>query len=281
MFNDPLAICRELAKQFKGRTSSINLYDGNVCAWTHPSGRTWESVLLSGEPFLRQLRYSHRGHRIRIFANHRFLNVEVMGSFAIQHLSINQKNANNPLLKGADTLTIDGKQYSCFTEPGTLSSDHKNLFAKTEFTVLMRELGLQTQESIHFAEDSISVYLDQPPLRRVTNAVEGLIGLAESIARHPEELDLRILPVRFHPLIPLINKWAIGDDADREDFLETLPRSALESFASEVEPYLRSIDSYLDSFGSQPPSQEATALGRLAECAVEAKQYLKSNQREK
>src|SRR5438552_15506178 len=101
MVDTPLDILRALAIQFKGRISSINLYDTNVFTWTHAQGRSWESILLSGEPFAKQLRYVYDGHKIRMFANHFLLNTEVAGSFTMEHLSINRKNENNVVLKAA------------------------------------------------------------------------------------------------------------------------------------------------------------------------------------
>lgn len=275
MIDDPLGIMRELAKRFQGRISSINLQDANVCTWTHPPGRSWESTIVSGEPFSKQLRYAHRGHKIRMFANRYFLNAEVTGSFAMEHLSINKKNENNFMLKAAaEALRINEKQYCTFTKSGTLTARHRNLFARAEFKAFVRELDLHDRESLHFAADSTSVYFEHPSFSRVTNAIESLINLADSIEEPEEELDLSVLPVQFHPLIPLIKKWAIGDDSDREDFLAAAPAPVLRILIDEVDPYLKVIDSYLDSFREGPPTEQAAALGRLAESALEAKQHL-------
>jgi hypothetical protein len=193
----------------------------------------------------------------------------------MEPLSINRNNANDSMQEAAAPLTIDKEQYACFARSGALTLRHNNLFTKSQFIAAIREMHLQAPESLLFAGDSISVYLDHPSLSRVTKAIESLIDLAESISEPTEELDLSALPTQFHPLIPLIKKWAIGDDSDREDFLEDLPKTTLKRFVEEVEPYLPLIDSYLDSFGSHP-SEEACALGRLAECAVEAKHLLAS-----
>jgi hypothetical protein len=278
MADNPLEIIRILAKQFKGRISSTNVYDANVCTSTHPPDKSWVSILVAGEPFSKELRYTHRNHKVRMFANQFFLEAEVISPLPIEPLSVNQKNANDPLLEAAPILTIGNQQYSSFTRSGRFSIAHMDLIAQIELTTLERELGLQANESLHFAPDAIRVYLDSPSLSRTTGAIEGMISLAERIERAEEEIDLSILPVQFHPLISLVKKWAIGDDSDRDDFLANLPKSALKAFVNEMEPYLNAIDSYLDSFGSQPPSMEAAMLGRLAECAIEAKRHLANNQ---
>jgi hypothetical protein len=126
----------------------------------------------------------------------------VSGFFVMEHLSVNRKDANDFLLRAAEPLTINQKQYCTFTKSGALTSRQRKLFAKTEFVAAARELDLRAQESLHFAEGSISAYFDHPSLSRVTNAVESLIDLAESLAEPAEELDLTALPVQFHPLIP-------------------------------------------------------------------------------
>jgi hypothetical protein len=275
MLVSPLDILRELGKQTNGRVKAVTLYDGNVCTWTHLPGRPWESKVVSGEPFSKQLQYVARGHKMRMFGNNHFLLAEIKGSFAVQPISFNQTNASYPLLKTAGPITIGNEQFPSFTKSGTYEPRHITLFKMAAFLKLINELSLGKQESLHFMANSISVYLDRPSLSRVTSAIENLETVAESISAPAEELNLSTLPVQFHPLIPFIRKWAINDDSDREDFVESLPKGVLAAFVGEIEAYLPSIDSYLDSFGDQAPPEAACALGRLAEAALEAKRLLK------
>lgn len=51
----------------------------------------------------------------------------------------------------------------------------------------------------------------------------------------------------------------------------------LKKFIEEVEPYLQLINSYLPSTDQDRPSEDVCALGRLAECAVEARRFLAQN----
>lgn len=97
----------------------------------------------------------------------------------------------------------------------------------------------------------------------------------EAVEQGPK---LELLPVQFHPIIPMIKKWAVPDDLERNDLLDSVPKSVLRSLADEVSPYLETINSYLDSFGEMPPTEEAVSLGRLAECALEARQRLNEAQ---
>ena len=101
--------------------------------------------------------------------------------------------------------------------------------------------------------------------------------MADQLEALEPELDLQGLPTQFHVLIPLIKKCGIADDFDRDEFLSNLPRQSLQQLTEIVTPFLRTIDSYLDSFDETPPNEQAIALGRLAECALEAKQLLKQS----
>ncbi|MGB9463889.1 MAG: hypothetical protein WBR10_02145 [Candidatus Acidiferrum sp.] len=269
---------RELARRFRGRISPIKLYDANVCTTTHPPGRSWELAVLSGEPFSKQLRYLYRGRKIRLLCNNSFLHLSIAWSFPSQPMSINEKNLTNPQLQETQGITIDNaKQYPLFTETGNLSPAQRSLVENTEFRTLIRELNLRAEEKLNIFSDEISAYLKRPTAERVTGLIDGIISLADHTDVAEDELDFSVLPRQFHPVIPLIKKWAINDDSDREDFVKKLPKAVLERFIMEVEPYLRPIDSYLDSFGDRPPTEQACALGRLAECAIEVKRHLEAD----
>lgn len=197
----------------------------------------------------------------------------MIGSFPIEPFSLNKENANYPLLKPAGTATIDGQQYAVFTKSGMLAPDQEAIFARDSLKRLVSARGLSSAESLHFSGGGIYVYREYCSTARALDTIKYLVNLAEEIEWPTEEPDLDSLPKQFHPLIPLVKKWAIADDGDREHFLESLPNSVLESVVAEVSPFLHSIDSYLDSFGGHP-SEAATELGRLAECALEAKRLL-------
>jgi len=263
---------RQLAQVSGGRVSAINVYDANVCTWTRPAGRPWEPKLVSGEPFVNQVRYPYRGRKLKILGNNSFLHVSVGGAFPTQPFSVNEPDLNNLQLE--DRRIPNATGYSVFTKTGDLSFDQRVLINKTEFRSLVRELALQTEEKLSIFLNDISVYLKKPSMARVMACIDGLTTLAARIEVTEKGPDLSILPLQFHPLIPLIKKWAIDDDSNREDFLEHMPRAILKKFVEEVAPYLHSIDSYLDSYGQKLPAEEACALGRLAECAMEARRLV-------
>jgi hypothetical protein len=265
-----LTVVRQLARQVGAKTTPINLYDRNVCVGEWVADRPCELVVLSGEVFCLQLHYTHKGRRARVFANRQFINASAIGSFNVGSiLSINKRNAISPMGHAEDRM-IRGRRYPLFTKNGNLAPEHEVLLAHPALAALIESSFLKTDESLHFFDDQIGIYLDKPTLERLRETINRMMTLAAAIQAPEEEMDLASLPVRFHPLIPLIAKWGVADDHERECFLRGQPQSARRRFVETVAPYLHSIDSYLSSFGERQPSEEAAALGHLAECAVEA-----------
>lgn len=82
-------------------------------------------------------------------------------------------------------------------------------------------------------------------------------------------VDLTKLPVEFHPLIPLIQKFSISDDVLRDEKLSKTSAEEKEELCRAVKPLLQKIDKYLDSFGDGLLSEEAAALMYLAEAVAE------------
>jgi hypothetical protein len=174
----------------------------------------------------------------------------------------------------ADALSVGGKRYPVFTEDGKVSSDQKHLLSRPELVSLVEQSGLQEGESLYFTRGEMGFYLKRPDTDRISVAIDRMIELAGKVEIAEEELNLKLLPVQFHPIIPMIEKWALADDSERSDLLAATPEAVLRSLTDEVFPYLGAINSYLDSFRGGAPTEQAVALGRLAECALEAKQYL-------
>ena len=281
MDETPVGSLMEIGKRFNGKLKSINLLDANVCRTESLPERPWELVVVSGEPFLKQLTFTYRGHRTTAVANSLYLHMSISAVLSTELLTVNEKNMVNLQLKKASSVTLARAQYPIFTDTGFLSDNQRQLLATPAFVRLLEELALRPGEKLNFSSEDISVYLKNPPLDRILRSADRMIDLAEEIkvAEAETEIDLGALPLQFQPLIPLIKKWAIGDDAIRDDFIQQTTKDALESFVISVEPYLHSIDSYLDSFGTVPPPYEAVLLGRLAECAVEAKRELQKTRR--
>jgi hypothetical protein len=229
---------------------------------------------VEGQPFSRQLRFLYKKRKVILVENGTYVNGTVRGEFTGRIFTVNAKDALCPRWACAGNFTVGARSYPVFTEDGRLSEYEENLFRRPEFTVLVAEADMRDGESLHFSRGDVQFYLKTPTAEHVQRVIERAIDLAEKIEVAEEPLDLTLLPVPFHPLIPLIRKWAIYDDGDRSDLLTTASKPALSKMIEKVSPYLAAIDSYLDSFGKQPPTERPCALGTLAECVLEAEQQV-------
>jgi len=88
-----------------------------------------------------------------------------------------------------------------------------------------------------------------------------------------DDRDLTELPSEFHDLIPLIARWAVGDDVDRDAMMQAATGEELQQLYAAVGPRLAAIDAYLDEHDHE---EVAPYLGMLAEAAVEAQMDLDS-----
>jgi hypothetical protein len=272
----PTSVLQELAKQFNGKLSKCEIYDANVCVFRSAPERPWELVPVSGEPFSQRLRCIYKGRTITVLENNAYASGEVKGAFASRPFSINAKQKGGFRSEYSSTPTIGSKHYPVFTEVGKLSPDQEDLLGRPELASLVEESDLREGESLYFTKGEIGFYfyLEQTIADRIRRVIDRVVDLAGRVEISEEKLNLKLLPAQFHPLIPLIERWALADDSDRSDLLSTTPEPILRALIGEVEPYLEVIDSYLDSFREGSPTEQAAALGRLAECALEAKQHL-------
>lgn len=268
------AILQDLAKRFKGKLSSCEVYDANVCTTRAVPGRPWELEVVSGEPLVEQLKFTYRQRKVSILANNTFIHGSAAGAFANRPFTINAKQKVVVRSEFAETLSVGAFRYPVFTEDGKLSLEQRSLLGRPELVSLVALLGLQEGESLYFTRGEIGFYLKPTgDSHRIDGVIAHVVGLAEKIEAVEEGPKLELLPDEFHPLIPMIKRWAVTDDSERSDLLEATPKLVLRALVDEVFPYLEAINSFLDSFG-ELPTEEAASLGRLAECAVEAKQLL-------
>ncbi len=269
----PSVTLREAAKRFGGRVSTCLVYDANVCSTTFPPGRLWERVCVSGSPFTRFFYGVYRNRRIRMSANDVYILIEVKGPYRLGVLMLNFPNRVSPPAVPAQAVAAGGRQYRAFTRDGQMSQAQLEALRTGKLSRLLEVAEPGDGESLHLYDDVVEAYLKLPTLDRICGVVEAMIDLVPEGNVESSQLELQVLPPEFHPLIPLIRKWAISDDQEREEVLSGSPKRPLKELVRTVEPYLAAIDAYLDSLGENPPL-EACALGTLAECALEAKALL-------
>ena len=274
MSNKPASQLQELAKRFKGKLAQCKIYDANVCSTVTVPERPWELIPVSGEPFFERLRFVYRARKVIVLANTTYVSATVKGTFANRPFTINAKQKLGFGSYYADELALGGGPYPIFTEDGKLSVGQKIFLGQSEVQSLISASALQEGDSLFFTKGEIICYLKRPETDRIIRVTESLVDLAIKIDIGEEKSDFKSLPAQFRPLIPLIEKWGLADDSERDDLLDNASSSVIRALIEEVGPYITAIDSYLSSFRGAEPDPPATALGALAECVLEAKKRI-------
>jgi hypothetical protein len=161
-------------------------------------------------------------------------------------------------------------EYPVFTQNGELSVEQIKLLSLLELEKLAQEIQPNSPAAIGFTRDEAEIYLHEATIEQVERVVNKLVDLASRFTTESEQPNLECLPIGFHALIPLIQKWAVANDSDREALIEDSREEDLRNLVDEVEQRLQEIDDYIDSLNEQI-TEEAAALGRLAECALEVR----------
>jgi hypothetical protein len=136
----------------------------------------------------------------------------------------------------------------------------------------IKELNLTENEGIFFYHNAIQLAFDKN--RNLVLILDDFIGLlVQNKGVFNKEIKERIfkknIPESLRILIPLIKKWSIPDDSEREQLMEETSEKQKKKLVKTVWPYMVGINEFLDSFGDEPLSHEAILLGNLAELISE------------
>jgi hypothetical protein len=246
-------------------------YDANVCKFKVSSETGWKPVALSGYPFSEELSYECRTHKVHLRANPEYLLCTVSGRIDVGVCSISKPNEISSMRPTRLSVAGDSRWPVFVSRSAGVPEglrrflDHPDLH-KAVGLLLQRE-----SESLHIFQGSLDLYSKPHQAEEVLDTIDVLVRLMDLFASQIDGIELSRLPPKLQCLAPLLQRWSVSDDSERDALLDKSTRPDLEALVSAVEPYLGAIDQYLDSFKGKRISSVATALGTLAECALEAR----------
>jgi hypothetical protein len=186
--------------------------------------------------------------------------------------SINRPNLVSFVDQPAEMRVCDDPHWPVFISRQKYQSlGLSMLLANRNFHSAVSHVVRSEKDSVHIFKDGIIVYFHPDSPKALQQAIESLCGLVGPRTRISSR-SLSTLPDNLVPLIPLIKKWAEGDDRWRAEMLSRARKSDVETLVVSVEPFLGQINDYLDKCDDDA----ALALGRLAELVVEAQIQLRS-----
>lgn len=271
MSANPVVLLETLAKQYGKSVREMNLFDANVCNSPCDPDHPWEHLPLPGDIFRHKVNITFAAHKIRLRANGEFVVVEVPGNLDVDVLSINRQDKVFQL----ERYPFNIPSFPSLEIFASNTDDNLRQFlASPILSLALSTLRLKQDESLHIYRNGPVLYLKPASPDEVLSAVKTLCDLVESLPPFDDSVDFEGLPAKFKKLFPLIREWAQPDDEIRSELLEQKSEAVLRKFVAAVEPHIPSINEYLDSFREQAPPEAAVALGRLAECATEARLIL-------
>ncbi len=86
------------------------------------------------------------------------------------------------------------------------------------------------------------------------------IGEREQQPTSTYELQADEVPRQLRHLVPFAQRWGIGDDVGRAEFIERSSAAERQALIRAITPHQREITAWLDSFGTRPMTDEAAAF---------------------
>jgi len=160
-----------------------------------------------------------------------------------------------------------------------LSDDDESTPAHVFFTgcyaalhAILLKIGLQANESVFIYANKFCMALRADrDLIPVLDDITGLIAAFPVIFKKEvkQKIEPENIPDNLQPLLPWLKKFAISDDAERQELSEKTGKKKKLELMKAVAPLMPEINRFLDSFKKEPMPEEAMLIGNLAELVSE------------
>ncbi len=220
----------------------------------------------------------------------------VLSGWSLDHMETNGRQFNIDVAAASGIVFVAGKPDSIVgaSQPAGVAAGVKIFvssrylptawLSQPEHSAVVAALGLGANEQLLVAGNVTSLIVEP---RGIDADWERLGDLLRLVAVLPPEdpplgmgelidgmrFDAAVVTAALHQLLPMLRKWATGDDTARSDRITEASSADLRELVAAVTGELHRIDALIGSTG-EPLSDEAVLLGRLAEAAIEAQHEL-------
>lgn len=247
---------KELSARLGGKIKSINNFNVNL-------GETsFKKIIIK----------DYRQYKIEI---DEYKDAVLLGVKVDSHLALSV-NKPDRIFSYNIPKHLPGMPYKIFV------SDEKYNFEQNEyvkefwssFSNLLRRISLSETESIFLYNNYVFFFLAAE--RDIVSELDGIIDLINANNNIFKRQSIRSIsskgvPESLKPLIPLLKKYSISDDAEREQLIMEMKQKEKVKLINSVQPFFEEINAYLDSFKENPLSEEAILIGDLAQLVSELK----------
>ena len=245
---------KELAIQTGGKIRSLNGFNSNF------KEKTFRSLSIK----------DFKQHKIEIYDFGSLCSIEIRistdAAFAI----------NNPdrVLYYDIPVYLDAIPYTIYVSDSNIDLVEKIYFHKVCEALgrFLKHINIVPEESVFVTWSAIFFAFKTD--RNLILILEGIVELLntnnEIFKRTVRNMFLaKNIPEQLRLLVPLIKKYGIPDDTEREQLREGMKKNKKTQLIETIAPYMSEINKFLDSFKEEPLSEEATRVGNLAELVTE------------
>lgn len=208
------------------------------------------------------------------------IEIEDYGDMLLVGLKANSKFAfsiNRPdnIFGYTKKVSVINTRFPVYTSDGrTPFPDPLQLRFFDALSLWLENLQLASDESVFIYNNY--VYLAVKAARDLLSIINTLVDLVEIHKNLFHGQKIRSgkqsqLPIKLRALFPLMDKWAVSDDVERNDLVSSINKMEREALIAVVDPLMGDINDFLESFKDLPLSDEAMRLGNFAELVSELK----------
>ena len=171
------------------------------------------------------------------------------------------------------TERLDIEEPDVYFDPSISSEEAVRTWVVGNGRERIRDLRLRPEDRVHVALNVVTAILaGRPAPLDIAVFVEAVAALARTLPPSVKERRPTV-PTAFADLQALAKRFAVTDDADRADKLQSATNRALRQLVEAVKPRLGAIDQALHA-ADEPLTDELIDLHSLAQAALEAESEL-------
>jgi hypothetical protein len=253
-----------LAKTLGASIRNVNHRDPNV--FLREGAGSTDSI----EPLvLRQcIRFKCSGMKAEIKSNGLYLVLQVKSQIVSGTWSVNVGDQ----IMLTRRLPESVQSFPLFALSSGLTFKARDITSQRSFTDLLREIELGPLESLNFYDNALTYYARSRESTQFLQNTRHVCRFASEISQATDKSQSFDLPAQFHDLRAIAQRWAISDDVEREEALESASPEELRMLVNLVSPRLPSISVHLKAH----TGEREVYLDSLAQSAVEAQLALGS-----
>jgi hypothetical protein len=135
----------------------------------------------------------------------------------------------------------------------------------------LKSLDFDFNEGLTVYRNALQLTLKQDrqllPEIEIFKKIKSLIE--QNFPDETDEIDFSDLPTELRQILMKFGAFAISDDFERDEKIQTLTKKQRTDFVETLEPKLEKINSFLDTFSDKPLTEGAIRLQSLAELLIE------------